>query len=420
VLPKCGCHLLPQSADEVELVKASSPTVSVDYDMQVVEAVAELSIEAFPDGLRAALLTGSLARSEGTWLQDGSRVRLAGDADLLAVFDDAAVLPPPARVAQLERAIEDRLASAGVVVHISLSPVPVGYLRSLQPNIFSYELITRGKVIYGDRDVLKLAPAFAASEIPLEDGFRLLMNRIVELLETVCGTDEPGTSSPATRYRALKLWLDMATSYLLFERQYSPSYRGRAARLRELAAQPRADASIPLRQFAQAVALATHCKLNESNDLAMREFGDLATLTGYVHSLWRWELERLTATSASDDDMMHQWIAGEPITARLRGWAGVVKRSGAACAVSRMPRWIGLARKGSPRRLTYAAASELLFAFSHLDHDSAPGGASRWNELRRQLPLTDNPENPAAHGAPRRLGRAIAYNYNLFLAPTRS
>ena len=353
-------------------MSASAPIVSVSYDTQVADTIAELSAAAFPRGLRAVLLTGSLARGEGTWLHDGSRVRLAGDADVFVVFNDRAALPPPDRVARLTRAAEDRLATAGIEAHLGLSPVPVGYLRRLQPNIFSYELITHGKVVWGDAHILELAPAFTASEIPLDDGFRLLMNRMIELLETVCELDALATSASAVRYRAMKLWLDMATSYLLFERHYVPTYRGRAARLRELAAEPSTLAPIPLRRFASTVALATRCKLGESGE--MREFADLTTLIDDAHSLWRWELERLTAAGASDADLLRRWIAAEPIAARMRGWAAVVKRSGAARAIARMPNWIGLARKGSPRRLIYAAASELLFAVPRLLEEAAAPG----------------------------------------------
>jgi hypothetical protein len=401
-------------------VNASVPivSVSVSYDAQVVAAIAELSGGAFPHDLCAVVLTGSLARGEGTWLHDGSLVRLAGDADFFAVFNDRAALPPPDSVTRLGRAAEDRLASAGIKAHLGLSPIRTSYLRSLQPNIFSYELITHGKVVWGDARILDLAPAFDCSEIPLDDGFRLLMNRMIELLETVC---ELPTSASVVRYRAMKLWLDMATSYLLFEHQYVPTYRGRAARLRELAAEPSTRAPIPLSRFAPKVALATRCKLGESADIEMREFVDLATLIDDAHSLWRWELERLISSGTSDADLMSRWIDAEPIAARMRGWIAVAKRSGAAHAITRMPHWIGQARNWSPRRLIYAAASELLFALPRLlAEDGVPGIDWRWNEIRRRLPITDSPENPASGSAWRRLGRAIAFNYNFLLTATRS
>ena len=76
-------------------MSASAPIVSPSYDTRVADTIAELSVGAFQHGLRAVVLTGSLARGEGTWLHDGSRVRLAGDADFLCVFDDHAALPRP-------------------------------------------------------------------------------------------------------------------------------------------------------------------------------------------------------------------------------------------------------------------------------------------------------------------------------------
>ncbi|MHB8383579.1 MAG: hypothetical protein ACYDC3_14725, partial [Candidatus Binataceae bacterium] len=257
--------------------------------------------------------------------------------------------------------------------------------------------------------------------IPLDDGFRLLMNRMIELLGAVCQVDAPVTDAPSVRYSAMKLWLDMATSYLLFLRRYVPTYRGRAACLMELAEEPSTLAPIPLPRFAKTVALATRCKLGETAEIGMHDFADLDTLIGDAHRIWRWELERLTESSAKDADLLRQWIASEPISARLRGWAGVARRSGAAHAIASGTTWLALARKGSPRRLLYATASELLFALPRLVEDNVvTGNDSRWNDLRQGLPISDFPENPHSRSAWRRLGRAISFNYNIFLVPTRS
>ena len=395
--------------------------LSVSFDTQIADTIAAFSAAAFPDRLRAVVLTGSLARGEGTWLREDARVRLAGDADVFAIFGDCAPLPASERVVQLQRAIEDRLAANGIEAHIGLSPVRSDYLRRLQPNIFSYELTTHGKVVWGDTHILKLVPAFTVADIPLDDGFRLLMNRMIELLEAVCEVESPISNAPAVRYRAMKLWLDMATSYLLFQRRYVPTYRGRAAGLKDLAAEPSAIAPIPLPRFAKSVALATRCKLGESANQEMRKFSDLDTLIDDAHSIWRWELERLTGSNASDNDLLRRWLVSEPVSARLRGWAGVARRSGAGRATTMMPKWIDLARKGSPRRLIYAAATELLFALPRLlDEEAVPTTDSRWDDLRQGLPITDCPEDSHSFREWRRLGRAISFNYNFFLAPTRS
>ena len=400
---------------------AAPPFVAVAHETQVVHTITDFATAAFRNRLCAILLTGSLARDEGTWLRDGSRVRLAGDADCFLVFNDHAALPSPARVVQLQDAVQARLASAGIDAHIGLSPVRSDYLRELRPNIFSYELTTHAKVIWGNPAILKLAPGFTTAEIPLDDGFRILMNRMIELLEAVCASDPNSATVSTLRYRAMKLWLDMATSFLLFERHYVPTYRGRNVKLRELAANSSTPAPIPLDRFASAVSLATRCKLSDDQGLEVRLSTNLTTLIGDARALWHWELERLTASEACDGYLLHRWLAAEPVAARLRGWAAAIKRYGPKRAITRMPRWLGLARRGSPRRLIYAASSELLFAVPFLlEIDSGHHINSHWDELRCRLPIIESPDNRSSACTWRRLGRAIAFNYNFLLAPTRS
>jgi hypothetical protein len=389
-------------------------------EAQISQVVAELAVGAFPRRLRAIVLTGSLARGEGTWMRDGARSRLAGDAELLMVFEDGAP-PAPGRIDRLKRDIEARLATAGVEASIVLSPVDPAYLRRLRPHIFACELAADGKVVWGDARVLSLIPIFAASEIPLEDGFRLLLNRMIELLEAVCELEAGAPITERVRYRALKLALDMGTSLLLFERRYEPTYRGRAARVADLAAaSPRSP--LPLARFAERVAAATRYKLNESASPSVGNIADLISLIGDAHALWRWELERLTgaAPAAGDDELLRRWIAGQPLAARMRGWAAVARRYGARRSLGRLPWWIVRAGQGSPRRLIYAAASELFSALPAL-----LGGAgrsaheSRWNQLRGELPA-DGCSEVSAICAWRRLGLAIGWNYHQFLEFTRS
>lgn len=159
---------------------------SVSGDERIIAAVREIVADSFQPGLRSLVLTGSLARDEGTWLHEKDRMRLAGDAEFLAVFAEHARLPSADVVAAVERAVEKRLHESGLEVHIGLSPVGPRYLRSLRPHIFAYELLEHGRVTWGDENILSLAPRFSRADIPLEDGFRLLLNRIIELLEAMC------------------------------------------------------------------------------------------------------------------------------------------------------------------------------------------------------------------------------------------
>jgi len=401
------------------VAKVSSP----DPERQIAQAISELSVRAFSTGLRSVVLTGSLARGEATWFYDDSSARLAGDADVLIVFENRAALPPADHVARLKHQAEAHLRAEGIHAEVGLSAVDPGYLRALQPHIFAYELVKHGKVIWGDTRILCLVPPFSPTDIPLEDGFRLLLNRMIELLDAVCEIDSYGSVTEKVRYRAMKLVLDTCTSYLLFEGQYESTYRERARRLGELATTTSTSQPLPLSSFAARVAEVTRVKLGECDALTEEKSTDLTELIDETHSIWRWELDRLTQSesSASDQELLHKWIVDQAPSARLRGWASIVKRSGTVQSLGHVPHWIVAAAKGSPRRLIYAAASELFFALpALLSSDGEPYHESRWRQLSAKLPVPTNSGSALPDCAWRRLGNSIVFNYRCFLEATRS
>src|SRR5215831_12427853 len=253
---------------------------------------------------RSVVLTGSMSRGEASWGEENNRLRLLGDAEFLVVFNDGVKLPDANQVSRVTSQVEARLCDRGIDAHVGLSPVAEKYLRALRPHIFAYELIAHGKVIAGDPDILQLTPEFSPVDIPLEDGFRLLMNRVIELLEALCD-DDPGQSHRVP-YRTLKLWLDMATSFLLFKGAYEPTYRARAIRLREMASSG-SDFPIPADYFTDRVAQATSVKLGGRAEVAGR--GEFPLFVNAVRELWRWQLQRLTGMSAcaSDAALRRKW-----------------------------------------------------------------------------------------------------------------
>jgi hypothetical protein len=352
----------------------------------LLQAATSRMVEHLPQGLRAIVLNGSLARGEGTWMQG----RLVSDAEFLAVFEDRAALPGPDHIDKLSCAIEAELG-----IHAVISPVPLHYLRSLEPHLFAYELRIHGRVLWGEDRILALVPPFEPDRIPLDDAFRLLSNRMIELLEALCVEGNEEIAS----YRALKLVLDMGTSYLLFEDTYRPSYRARAARLQVLA-RAKKDGCPFLPVLARRVAHATRVKLGETGS----GFDLTPEIVDEVRELWRWELEQLTRLhgAASDRDLLRQWMRSQPWAARMRGWASLFRRCGF--------RPLAHFRFGaSPRSLVYAATAELFFAL--------PGASRRWNSIRHNLPLAVAVQSGSAWRA---LGLAIAENYHRYLEFTRA
>ncbi len=387
----------------------------------VSSVVVATCIRAFGERLRGIILTGSLARLEGTFVRDAAGWKALGDAEFFVVFEQRCALPGAAQTESVRQQAERTLVGEGVHCHIDLSPVHPGYLQRLQPHILAYELRECGQVVWGDAGLLSLIPQFPASALLREDAWRLLCNRMVEYLEVAADLLQPGRPLPAAvMYRTVKLYLDMATSLLVFAGEYEPTYGGRAARLRSLAAAPRPgmDLPFPLDAFAERVALCTAFKLREpgyreEDAAAFQAERFWRDAIDYARRLWRWELCRLTGVEGlSDRDLMREWMRRQPMHLRLRGWASILRRCGWAGSWRYWPRWIRLVALGTPRYCVYATAAELCFGL----REGQVGKPADWKELQSWLPLVDRDDmRPLGR---RKLCDEVATNYHRLLETT--
>lgn len=380
---------------------------------------AGLCDEHYPGDLRAVVLTGSLARDEATWRTEGATSRALGDAEFLLVFADGARLPDVRDVQNLARKIEAHLAGLGIVCSITLSPAHATYLRRLRPAIFAYELRTSGQLVWGDPTVLSRIPAFSASDIPLEDAWRLLCNRLVEQIEVAPQMSEPSTGpSEAALYRMVKLNLDMATSFLVFVGGYQPTYRDRAQRLRDLAERNDRTDRYPFRlePFARIVSACTEWKL-EGGDGSVPEEVSWDGVIERARRLLRWELAQLSGASPElpDHALLRAWLRRQPATERARGWLHVLRKCGWHRSWRCWPRWARLTRRASPRYLVYSAACRLLF---ELPRGEAEGGD--WEGLWEDLPVIRPWAGRWRERSWQDAVTEIAWNYREFLVGTRA
>jgi len=343
--------------------------------------------------------------------RDGASWRVLGDATFLVVFDG----PVRLGVAELEREIERSLLARGISCKIVVVTSTTAQLGTIKPHIYAYELRERGIVVWGDKEALRLMPGFTAAEIPKEDGWWFLCNRIIEQLESAAEADSFHDSDTSVRYRIAKLYLAMAACYLLTIGQYAPSYRDRAARLQELAAsddpQP---APIPLRRFSKFVSQCTDLKLQGELVGAVTDFPQWSDAVTDAEALWRWTLGRLLGLSPqlSRRELVAALAAQQPLFARAKGWV----RAAFVCpsALRRSGRWARLACSVSPRYMVYDAASDLFF--------TAPEpGAITPSELAgivAKLPLP--PAEADQQLSWRVVARLVAHNFHLLLESTRS
>lgn len=383
----------------------------------VQERIEQLAIELCERELGARLLalvlTGSMARGEASIEGTASGSRVLGDAEFLLVFKHDGDVDP-VRAARLAREMRESLKLSGIDCAISFAAVGKSYLRNLPPHIFGYELRTCGRVLCGDAQVLHLIPTMSPSDIPREDAWRLLCNRLMELFDCVAELPAEGTASAPLRYRILKLYLDLATSVLIFAGRYRPTYVERARELRKLAG---SLAGLDLWRLANTVELATRLKLHPQDSALETNFWAEHTCRGAIcdaRTIWRWQLEQLLGGSqiGSDQELVFRWARRQSLFGRMRGWAYVVRECGWLRSLPHWPRWSRYSLYSSPRNLVYAAGSELLFALADQIQDAGMDAFA----VKMEIPLC----TAATHAGWRQCAVDISSNYHRFLEHTRA
>jgi hypothetical protein len=385
----------------------------------VADAMRDVCRERYGARLRAVVVTGSLARDEATLVDGPSTTRVLGDAEFLAVFEDGATIPAESELRALEADVTARLAPS-IECPISVGGVGTGYLRRLRPHIFGYELRTCGQVIHGDPAVLELIPRFDAHDLPREDAWRLVCNRMIEYLEVAAEAVPLGPSPmPEIRYRTVKLTLDLATSWLVFVGAYRPTYRERAATVRAFADGKTIDAPFDARAFATDVETCTAFKLDGASELD--GFRDLsARILGNARDLWRWELSRLAnvAAPATDEVLLAAFARRQPRHMRLRGWAVVARQATRSPQTRRWTRWAQVLGP-SPRLRVYGVAAALMFALGDMRAEPSVSAVAlrRWQHT---LPVAPVAMAATARSDWRHLAADVVWNYRAFLVGTQA
>jgi len=398
-----------------QVVRDESEATLAAPASSIAAALVQLCRESFGGGLRAVVLTGSLARNEASFARKGEQTILLSDAEAIVVLHDGTPLPPRQATQALCGLVERRLAALGIRVHISLSMVHAEYLRRLPPHIFSCELRACGRVLYGDAAMLEQIPRYTAAELSPEDAWRILGNRLVEQMES--SAEMNIESSP--RYRCIKLCLDLASSLLAFSGRFQPGYRNRLTCVERLALTAEASQlPIPIHEFLPLLRLCTTIKLQTGSD----EFANDLThqVTRWAWQTWLWELQQLSgsgsiacypATQDAAKEMICRFGRSQGAAKLIRGWLYAARRTGWLRSMRHSPRWLRLLALGlTPRHAVYLAACQ----WQHARCEEISVGASKCID-GSLLPVLHEPMSTAAEAA-----RQLVWNYQEFVTETRS
>lgn len=371
--------------------------------------------------LYSLVLTGSLARDEATILKRGAIKTLVGDADFLVVLQSNAADPSYAELGKLERSIEKLLFEIGIHSHIGLGTVYPSYFDQLQPRSFSYELKHSGAVIWGDPHVLDRIPQYHPALLSREDAWRTLNHRIIEVLGAFASAEPTANHLPADlEYTLTKLYLDMATSYLIFAGRYQPTYHARSTELRAVLFETGHLDPWPAHgsRVVQRISQCTNRKMFDTNVGIIHSFHCLDEAVTFARQLWLWEALILSDSPQSLPirSLIVSLARRQVLAEHLRAWSSFLRRNRWHSLSSSFTRWARLFPIATPRYLLYGAAFQLFCEIPAILRNpsaSNPALLRNANELLPALP----PETPRLtdwHS----LSRAIIYGYRTFLLGT--
>lgn len=382
----------------------------------------------------AIVLTGSFARGEGSVLLSGRRLRVLGDMEFMVVF------PPGAERTGLQRRLDNiarelgqNLAAREIDCELEFRAVCPDYFRALRPQIFGYELLSCGRTLWGDANILASVSCFPASSVPRWDAWRMLHNRILDQLEAV---EAAGSKSAdgirRSFYQLVKFHLDIGTTLLVFAGRYQATYQGRARALHQWAAETSQDDSAPfLREIARRVEECTAFKLSPTQeasplgvDFASEDVGALREsmrraaldLAPLAHAVWRWEAgvlaNRPTGPGTDDSTLWDAVLRQQALWEKLRGWAKLLLMPETRRQPGFPARMLRLLRVGSPRYLVYRVAAHLYFELPNLLADKKL--PQELLELERLLPAVFPPSAGGKHNW-RELNSSVLAGWRLFL-----
>ena len=370
---------------------------TADVESLICASAANSAQAYFPSQLTALVVTGSTARGESSIREKSGEIFVLGDLELVVITPDGSAIEG------LKEAVAKELSSQRIACDVSIMFCSKEQLLQLPPSVFTFELRECGKVLIGDIATLSAMPRVEPSALPLEDAWRMLGNRAVELLETLTSSGSGGANDQIG-YRVAKLYLDVCTSLLIFAGGYEPSYAARTVKLCANLASLSSRVQADLSNFAVRTRRALEAKLSGN---AVEEFSSPESIGMAIQFLLlinRWELQQMAGSATTLD----AYISSRDLQARVRGWAAVTRRVDPKDAAINAYRWSLLVRRGSPRHLIYKVAFELL-------NNRASQSTDGLHDLNQLLPLPASGQRSWNSVA-----QATAANYHRFVEVTRS
>lgn len=130
------------------------------------------------------IVTGSVARNQESYSKKNGQKFLESDIDVIIIVKQFSVLKSLHKGKIISEFLTRELNKKGHRSHVSSAITTERSFLQMKPSIFYHDLKRNGKIIYGKKIIEKL-PTYAIKQIPNVDVNKLLLNRMVETLETL-------------------------------------------------------------------------------------------------------------------------------------------------------------------------------------------------------------------------------------------
>lgn len=353
------------------------PTCADPRGDRAIKATIETSVDRILDGmgegaLTSIILIGAMTEGEGSVLLRPDREpTVLSDLDLYLVASRGADLAAlKARAPVVARALRREVSEERVASSFDLAAVSYDEIAEVRPAIGTLDLRNRGRVIWGE-DVLSTLPGLDPGAIPPRSAATLIFNRIAE--ELLYRPGRGGAADDMALYHAAKTGADLALAILSLLGEYRPTYRERAARLREVWNQPVLDwlrERVP--DLPDQVGAWTEYKLRPDVRALRGQIGEggggaaeslAGALVPVVEAVWVWALRFWTGAREEEPLLLAEKIGRmETLRERVRGWKTAWQRGDLGWHAGGLWRMARGVAAGSPLSLLYSAASLVYFA----------------------------------------------------------
>jgi len=351
---------------------------------------------------KSIILIGSFGRGEAMVNLNGRELKFISDCDIIVISNKYISRKTMEKVSfeiAQKTGLETGISGIELSIYFMLSRI---FPKIWEPSIDNYEMKYGSRVVYGE-DCLQKIPDFKPEDIPLWEGIRLILNRMIESLKSF-STGYLSTSASKEKERNLIFWINKIIlacqdALLISIKKYHHSYKIRNDIFQEVFPAYFRELSRELPQFFSLTLQATKCRLNPDEPYSGNIL-DLWFRTAEIcDKVFRYIIEMDTGITFDtylefqEKYLVHPHIRRKyyrgltpfPVYQNLRSMAKMLYCSG------RLPRFKSLVRAGTPwTHIIYSTIPLIYFSVSKdgkIDEALLVKAKQRLSLLRKLKPI---------------------------------